>query len=208
MSFHPGNTGPRLVFEYPADSLAAAVSALNLENLHSSWRSLFVRDDYPANDPGVLARFQTTYELSSAAKLTGFRLSGEFAGQAEVWARAIKQALDNAEGPARTSLLAYLSIIAFRSASQSGLELLFFSFAELRRAARANDLNYDARRMLEANLPDIGYSNWDIDRRLLIALGKLLRSTGQSFDAVNRLPLTDSDIRIPGSPRQGGSTLR
>jgi hypothetical protein len=66
---------------------------------------------------------------------------------------------------------------------------------ELRREINARPLGGDARQLLDRSLPSLGYDdNWDLNRRIMLALHGLQKRTTVSRPTLSGAGLADAEI--------------
>lgn len=88
-----------------------------------------------------------------------------------------------------------LLVRALREASSSSWTLIEAVLPELRREINARPLGGDARQLLDRSLPSAGYDdNWDLNRRIMLALHGLQKRTTVSRATLSCAGLADAEI--------------
>jgi hypothetical protein len=88
-----------------------------------------------------------------------------------------------------------LLVRALREAGPSSWTLIEAVLPELRREINARPLGGDARQLLGRSLPSLGYDdNWDLNRRIMLALHGLQKRTTVSRPTSSGAGLADAEI--------------
>jgi hypothetical protein len=85
---------------------------------------------------------------------------------------------------------------ALREASPASWDLIAAVLPELRRSIVNRPLYGDARQTLNRSLPSLGYDNWDLNRRILLALHSLQKRVPPSDDSLSAAGLSDAEVHF------------
>jgi hypothetical protein len=94
--------------------------------------------------------------------------------------------------------------LALGEARPGSWDLIAAVLPELRGTINARPLGGDARQILDRSLPGLGYDNWDLNRRILLALHHLQKRVSASRQelSVAGLSEVETDFVIVGPPEE------
>lgn len=190
----PKRYGEELLAKYTDAILLAAANAYTSGKLHPRWREIIVRQANELVRDADLTRFETVGELGEFATLLKFPTQ-----KASVvfprWLDAAKRAQSVIKATS-IPLAAYLVTLNLKVDDESAAGGFMFGLADLWKAVSSDDICDEVRELLRRQLPDIGYSNWDLCKRLLIALSNANRYGILPKKLLNELHLTPSQESI------------
>ena len=196
LTIPPDANSERLLNDYFIVVFRSALELTLEGSLQKGWRTLLRKHGNVSEQTIDLKNFSSTSELAVVADLLGYPFFLDSSKQAQIWSEAILVSKDDASEQNRACLLVYVTLVAFRSQTETSKRLLLFAFADLREVVLRDSLNDEMRRLLQANLPDIGYGNWNLGQRLLIALRNFDQAVPIAHQLVESLHLSENDRAI------------
>lgn len=131
---------------------------------------------------------------AQAADLLNYPVDRELADDVPKWLSALERCGPDAEGQALVNFEAYMLVVATRSQTSAGWELLKQTLSRVRSVVLAGGLVNPAYELLNSQLPHDGWNSWDLHKRILIALRDLRRFTRVDRAEVMQLDLADDDL--------------
>jgi hypothetical protein len=172
------NLSDALVQHYPLALLSAADIAWNGSGngeLSSSTTNVLWKHRERILQSGALQSIKTTQGLACVANIFDYDDYKVLKVGSSPWISAVISSVDNAIGERRITFQAFLIAVAIRDPQPSVGPLLQFLYPTLREAIMGQGLPYRAERILNARLPSLGWSNWDLNQRLTIAIAQISR---------------------------------
>jgi hypothetical protein len=81
-------------------------------------------------------------------------------------------------------------------ASSGSWDLIAAVLPELRGTINSRPLGGDARQILDRSLPSLGYDNWDLNRRILLALHSLQKRVSASRQVLSAAGLSEIEAHF------------
>ncbi len=172
------------------DFLRAAINAYAIGGLHPTWHSVVSTRLSAALDTSSLRWIERTSELAAVGELLGYPSPDDVIF--EQWSSLYLGIIDDVEGTRRTELQAFLFCAAVAEPTQKSWPVVLSAFPQLRIIVLEGSLSPAAYRLLDRNLPSIGYDSWDLGRRLLAALAQLWRTIPDQ-SALAALPIDEQE---------------
>jgi hypothetical protein len=183
---------------------AAAIAAARAGELHDAWRRPIAnaRDALLATD--LLQHARSLSDVMLIAGLTNLA-HGVFAvgRSAANWASRWRSLENDVAKQTGLDIEADLFSAGLSEASPAGWDLIAEVLPELRDSINNKPLGGEARRILDRELPWLGYDNWDLNRRILLALHSFQKRVQPSDGLLSRAGLSEVEaafVRI--GPRE------
>jgi hypothetical protein len=173
----------------------SVIEAALKDELNATWRRPIVafRDALLGLDP--LSFAEGLADVLKIARLTDFeRDVFEVGRSSENWAKRWRSLRRDVSQQETLDIESDLLIRALREGSLSSWALIEAVLPELRREINARPLGGDARQKLERSLPSLSYDNWDLNRRIMLALHGLLKRTPIGRRTLSGTGLSDVEI--------------
>jgi hypothetical protein len=132
-------------------------------------------------------RTSTLYRLADAL---GWAQSEVLQAGPDPWISGLVDVETDISGDERLMLITFLIVIALCSRNDGSRQILEMFFAVLHDRIMRSYLPWRARDMLTPFLPDLGWSNWDLARRLRLAVAGCY--IGNQFDPKSYAALSDN----------------
>jgi hypothetical protein len=179
------NRAPALVAE-------SAIAAARAGGLHTAWLQPIIscRDKLLSTD--LLQHARSLADVMTIVRLTNltrnvFPIGKTSANWASRW-RGLERDIPEQDV---LDIEADLLSSALSEASPGSWDLIAAILPELRGTINSRPLAGDARRILDRSLPSLGYDNWDINRRILLALHSLQKRVSVSGLALSTAGLSE-----------------
>jgi hypothetical protein len=176
---------------------SAAIDAALAGELHDAWRRPVAnaRDALLTTD--LLSHAGSLSDVLAIAKLLGlargvFAVGRSAANWSSRW-RSLKR--DVAE-QVMSDVEAELFSAALSETGKAGWDLVAAVLPELRSTINRQPLGGEARRMLDRSLPYLDYDNWDLNRRMLLALHAMYRRAPSSDEILSRAGLSEAEAEF------------
>jgi hypothetical protein len=176
---------------------ASMIGAARGGELHPSWLNpiLMSRDTLLAGD--LLQHIQSFSDLTITARLMNLSRSVSLLGRSSAnWAsrwRGLERDLPHSE---MLDIEADLFCFALKEATAGSWDLIAAVLPELRGAVNPGPLEGDPRQKLDRTLPGIGYDNWDLNRRILLALHNLQKGVSVRRQTLSAAGLSEPEAEF------------
>jgi hypothetical protein len=152
-------------------------------------------------DRDVMGSITSTSELQIAFDLLG-GVPAAIDGSG-YWVQRLATLQDDIVGTDRTSLQAILFDVALKRFDGSSWALLALILPDVRNATINGTLSDRALRSMDESLPKLGHDNWDINKRILYLLHRLLRVVPDEGKALSTLKLSPEEMDfVTRGPRE------
>jgi hypothetical protein len=184
-----GAAANSVFYEMPSVFFAAAVKVMRRAPIADGWRDLIRRNRDLLINADVMGGITSTSELLLAFDLLG-GVPDAINGSG-YWVDKLATIQDDIAGADRTSLQSMLFGVALRRFDRSSWALLAIILPDLRKATIRETLSDRAYRSMDEGLPKLGHDNWDINKRILYLLHRLLQvvpDDGKTLSTLNLSP--------------------
>jgi hypothetical protein len=187
-----GDAASSVLNEVPALVAASAISAARGGELHAAWLRPFASSRDKLLDTDLLQHATGLADIQTIAKLMDLSRSVFPIGRASAnWALRWRALRHDVPEQSVLDIEADLFSSALSEASSGSWDLIAAVLPELRSSINSKPLGGDARRTLDRSLPGLGYDNWDLNRRILLALHTLRKRMSPSDGLLARAGLSD-----------------
>ena len=192
----PGETAFELLSQIPSLIAASAIAAARAGELHTAWRRPIAAFRNKLLDTDLLQHATGLADVMTIARLFSNLPHNVFPiGQTSAnWASRWRVLERDASEQDVLDIEAELLSSALREASPASWDLIAAVLPELRRSIINRPLDGDARQTLDGCLPTLGYNNWDLNRRILLALHSLQKHVPASGETLSTTGLSDAEV--------------
>jgi hypothetical protein len=196
-----GQGAANILTRAPALAGESVIAAARAKELNSAWLHPIESFRDALLKTNLLQHAEGLSDLTMIARLTGLSRSVFPLGQTSAnWASrwpGLRRDLPEQE---ILDIEADLFTSGLSEASPDGWNLIAVVLPELRVSINKEPLGGDARQTLDRSLPGIGYDNWDLNRRILLALHALRKKIHPADRILSQAGLSDveSDFVIHG----------
>jgi hypothetical protein len=188
-----GQSEDRLLNSQSIELFRSAVDAFAQGSLHNSWLSSIPRNQAAILRSAWLDVFRSTGDLAKAIQV--LRYPRHLNKSAEELYEKLRALPDDAQGPDRADLQAFLLRAAFDNGSSSSWKLIQSVLPELRSLILQDSLPPTAHSILSDDLPRFySAAYWDLNRRILLGLSKLHKDFPDA--TVRDLHLSDGEMNL------------
>jgi hypothetical protein len=190
-----GEGASDLLNQAPALVAGSAIAAARGGELHEAWLQPIValRDKLLSTD--LLQHAGNLSDVMMIARLTNLTRSVAAIGRTSAnWAAQWGTLRRDLPEQDVLDIEADLLSLALNEASQGSWDLIAAVLPELRGTINSRPLGGDARHILDRSLPGLGYDNWDLNRRILLALHALQKRVSVPREALSIAGLSDVEI--------------
>ncbi|WLA74202.1 hypothetical protein QIH77_02900 [Bradyrhizobium diazoefficiens] len=192
-----GEAAADILSRSPETTGGAAIDADLAGELHDAWRRPVAnaRDALLATD--LLSRAGSLSDVLAIANLLGLT-RGVFAvgRSAANWSSRWHSLRRDVSEQIMSDIEAELFSAALNEAGQGGWDLIAAVLPELRGTINRQPLGGEGRRTLDRSLPYLGYDNWDLNRRMLLALHAMYRRTPTPDELLFRAGLSEAEAEF------------
>jgi GTPase-associated protein 1, N-terminal domain type 1 len=193
----PGETAPELLNQVPALVAGSAIAAARAGELHTAWHRPIAAFRNKLLDTDLLQHATGLADVMTIARLLNLSRNVFPIGQTSAnWASRWRVLERDASEQDVLDIEADLLSSALREASPASWDLIVAVLPELRRSIIERPLDGDAWRTLDRSLPGLGYDNWDLNRRILLALHSLQKWVPPSDGALLTAGLSDAEVHF------------
>jgi len=199
-----GAAASNLLNQVPALVAASVISAARGGELHVAWLRPIASSRDKLLDTDLLQYAAGLADIQTIAKLTNLSRSVFPIGRSSAnWASRWRGLKRNVSEQDVLDIEADLLSSALSEASPDSWDLIATVLPELRGTINSAPLGGIARQILDRSLPSLGYDNWDLNRRILLALYSLQKRVSVSRLALSTAGLSEveSDFVMVG-PRE------
>jgi hypothetical protein len=169
-----GEAAIDLLNQDAATTALCAIGAARKKDLDPSWLTVMAKCREQVLTSGIFPSLSTLSEITTAARLMDIpRNPSKLGRSSEAWASRWRGLQRDQPASEIIDLESDLFALALSEASPASWDLIAEILPELRERMNQGPLKGDARHRLEHALPSIGYDNWDMNRRTLVALHHL-----------------------------------
>ncbi|MGY4473531.1 hypothetical protein [Bradyrhizobium sp. USDA 3364] len=174
----------------PEFAIRSVIDAVRKGELHQSWRRPAANSRNALLDLDLLQHAAGLADVLTIARLTNLKHSIVTLGRSsENWSTRWNSLQRDVPEQGVLDIESDLLVHALEEASQASWNLIGAILPALRATINAGPLGGNARQTLDRSLPSIGYDNWVINRRILLALHALQKRT-----IVNRPMLSSAGL--------------
>lgn len=189
-----GATEDKVITTWPLRVLRSAVEASIRNSLDASWCASIPRHQDTLLRTPWLDAIGSTQKLTKAMQLLRYPRNPQ-KSMDELFGK-IKTIPDDAAGPDRIDLHAYLIRLALDGAGAANWEILVAVLPEIRPKIVQESLTQFAHDMLTADLPRFyAAAYWDLDKRILLGLSRLYKKHPND-QALRDLRLSQKELEI------------
>ena len=179
----------------PALAVQFVIDAARKGELHQSWRRPVANSRNVLLDVDLLQHATGLADVLTIARLINLERSIFTLGRSsENWATRWNSLQRDIPEQDVLDIKSDLLVHALEEASQASWDLVGVILPELRATINARPLGGNARQTLDRSLPSIGYDNWDLNRRILLALHALQKRTIVNRQMLSSAGLADIEI--------------
>lgn len=187
-----GGDASSLLNQVPAMVAASAISAMRAGQLHAAWLPLLKSSRDKLLDTDLLQHAAGLADIQMIAKLTNLPRSIFPIGRSSAnWVLRWRELRHDVPEQSALDIEADLLSSALSEASSESWDLIAAVLPELRGSINSKPLGGDARQTLDRSLPGLGYDNWDLNRRILLALHSLRKRLPPSNGLLSRAGLSE-----------------
>jgi len=191
----------------PALTVQFVIDAARKGELHQSWRRPVANSRDVLLDLDLLKDATGLADVLTIVRLINLERSIFALGRSSKnWATRWNSLRRDVSEQDVLDIESDLLVHALEEASQASWDLVGLILPELRATINARPLGGNARQTLDRSLPSIGYDNWDLNRRILLALHALQKRTIVDRPTLSRAGLADIEIDFvfvgPGEPKR------
>jgi hypothetical protein len=192
-----GDAASGVLNQVPALVAASAISAARAGELHATWLRPIASSRDKLLDTDLLQHATGLADIQTIAKLTNLSRSVFPIGRSSAnWASRWRGLGHNVPEQNVLDIEADLFSSALSEGSSGSWHLIAAVLPELRSSINSKPLGGGARQTLDRSLPGLGYDNWDLNRRILLALHSLGKRIFPSNDLLSRAGLSEVEANF------------
>ena len=192
-----GSESAELLSEEPILAFTLAIEYQRSAKLNSSWLNVIRNIRNQIRDADIVSRIHSLGDLSTAMYLLGHQDDLRWFGKDVAgWAAMLPNMRRDASETDTLQLFALLVMIALERPCAESWVIVGCALPELRATALRGQLPYYAHRFLDRALPHMKRDDWDINKRMLLALHALHEAAPASAGDLAATKLSDDEREV------------